>query len=246
MSDTPAQLTFDLAPRPALGAEDFLVSPANEAALGWIERWPDWSHHALVLEGPAQAGKTHLGQVWRLASGAAQVASADLSEASVAALKSARALLIENLENGIGDERVLFHLLNAAREQQCSLLLTTRVPVASMAIALPDLGSRLRAVPIATIAPPDEALLKAVLVKHFADRQLAVEPAVISALALRIERSMAMAEAVVAAIDRRALAMKRKVTRVLAMEALAELGQPSDDETQPSATTKPAGDPNGR
>jgi chromosomal replication initiation ATPase DnaA len=230
MSGTPAQLTFDLAPRPALGAEDFLVSQANEAALGWIERWPDWSHHALVLEGPAQAGKTHLGQVWRLASGAAQVASADLSEASVASLENARALLIENLEVGIGDETVLFHLLNSARERQLSLLLTTRVPVASMPIALPDLGSRLRAVPVVKIAPPDEALLKAVLVKHFADRQLAVEPAVISALALRMDRSMAMAEAVVAAIDRRALAMKRKVTRALAMEALAELGQPADDD----------------
>ena len=231
MSSAPAQLIFDLAPRPALGVEDFLVSSANEAALRTIERWPDWPHHALVLEGPAQAGKTHLGQVWRLASGAAQVAATELSDADVAKLTEARALLIENLEAGIGDERVLFHLLNSAREKQLSLLLTTRKSPAEMEIALPDLASRLRAVPVVAIAPPDEALLKAVLVKHFSDRQLAVEPPVIAYIAVRMERSMAMAEAVVAGIDHRALATKRKVTRAVASEILAELGQQHDDDT---------------
>jgi chromosomal replication initiation ATPase DnaA len=231
MSTQPAQLTFDLAPRPALGAEDFLVSPANEGALHIIERWPDWPHHAVVIEGPAQAGKTHLGQVWRLASGAETVAAPDLCAAQLAQLEAAGALLVENLERGIGDERILFHLLNAARENKRSLLMTSRVPVASISISLPDLGSRLRAVPVVAIAPPDTALLKAVLVKHFSDRQLIVEPAVIDTIALRMERSMAMAEAVVSAIDRKALAMKRKVTRPLVLEVLQALGQSGDDET---------------
>lgn len=230
MSGQPAQLTFDLAPRPALGAEDFLVSPANESALRIIERWPDWPHHAVILEGPAQAGKTHLGQVWRLASGAHSVSAPDLADTDVALLEASGALLIENLERGIGNERTLFHLLNAARENKRSLLLTTRVPVASLLIALPDLGSRLRAVPVVAIEPPDTALLKAVLVKHFSDRQLMVEPAVIDTIALRMERSMAMAEAVVAAIDQKALAMKRKVTRPLALDVLAALGQSGDDD----------------
>ena len=224
MSVLPAQMILDLAPRPALGAEDFLVSAANEAALGTIERWPDWPHHALVVEGPAQAGKTHLGQVWRLRSGGAQLAARDLAAADVVRLTEHRALLIENLEQGIGDETVLFHLFNAAREQKFSLLLTTRQPPAEMEIKLPDLASRLRAVPVVAIAPPDEALLKAVLVKHFSDRQLSVEPNVIDYLALRMERSMAMAGAIVAALDRRGLALKRRVTRALAAEVLEELG----------------------
>ena len=224
MSAAPQQLTFDLAPRPALGAEDFLVSPANEAALQLIDRWPEWPHHAVVLQGPAQAGKTHLGQVWRLASGAEQVAASQLTEADVGKLTSAKALLIENLEDGIGDERVLFHLFNTAREHKISLLLTTRKPPAEIEIKLADLASRLRAVPVVAIAPPDETLLKAVMIKHFSDRQLSVEPAVIDFLALRMERSMAMAGAIVDALDRRALATKRKVTRPLAAEVLAELG----------------------
>lgn len=231
----PAQMIFDLAPRLALGAEDFLVSASNEMALRTIERWPDWPHQALVVCGPAQTGKTHLGQVWRLATGAAQVSSPDLSDADVARLSEAKALLVENLEQGIGDERALFHLLNAAREHRYSLLLTTRRPPAEMDIALPDLSSRLRAAPMVSIAPPDETLLKAVLVKHFFDRQLAVDPPVIAYIALRMERSMAMAEAVVGAIDKRALASHRKVTRALAAEILAELGQTSDEHAKDDA-----------
>ena len=225
MSGVPAQLTFDLEPRQALGAEDFLVSAANESALRTIERWPDWPHQAVVLCGPGQCGKSHLGQVWRLASGADRILAADLTEACVTRLAASGALLIENLEDGIGDERALFHLFNAARERGHSLLLTSRRPPAEMTIALPDLGSRLRAVPLVSIAAPDEALLKAVLVKHFSDRQLSVDPTVIAYLALRMERSMAMAEALVAAIDKRALASHRKVTRPLAGEVLEELGQ---------------------
>ena len=224
MSGAPQQLTFDLTPRPALGVEDFLVSPSNEAALLIVERWPQWPHHAVVLEGAAKTGKTHLGQVWRLASGAEQVAALTLAEQDIAKLTQAKSLLIENLEDGIGDERVLFHLFNTAREQKCSLLLTTRKPPAEMDIALPDLASRLRAVPVVMIAAPDETLLKAVLIKHFSDRQLAVEPTVIDFLALRMERSMAMASAIVDALDRRALATRRRVTRPLAAEVLAELG----------------------
>ena len=230
MTGTPAQMTFELAPRLALGAEDFIVSASNEIALRTIERWPDWSHQAIVVCGPAQTGKTHLGQVWRLASAAAQVSARELSEADIAQLSSAKALLIENLEQGIGDERVLFHLLNAAREHKFSLLLTTRRPPSEMEIALPDLSSRLRAAPLVSIAPPDETLLKAVLVKHFFDRQLAVEPPIIAYIALRMERSMAMAEAVVGAIDKRALASHRKVTRALAAEILAELGQVTNEQ----------------
>ena len=233
MTGAPVQLTFDLAPRSALGAEDFLVSAANETALRTIERWPDWPHQAVVLCGPPQAGKTHLGQVWRLASGAEQVAACDLSDAHVRVLADAKALLIENLEAGIGDETALFHLFNAAREHGYSLLLTTQRPPAEMQIALPDLSSRLRAVPLVEIAPPDERLLKAVLVKHFSDRQLAVEPPVINYLAVRMERSMAMAEAVVAAMDKRALTSHRKVTRALAAEILAELGQPAHTAEHP-------------
>ena len=172
-----------------------------------------------MVVAPARAGKTHLANVWRLKSGAASLEAKRLGEADVA--WSRTALLVENLHAGISNERVLFHLLNLAREHKMSMLLTSRVPPGELQVELPDLRSRLRALPIVSIAPPDEALLKAVLVKHFCDRQLAVEPLLVNYLALHMEQSMEAASSIVAEIDRAALASHRKVTRALAAEVLA-------------------------
>ena len=91
-----------------------------------------------------------------------------------------------------------------------------------MAVALPDLASRLRAIPTVALSAPDDALLRAVLVKLFADRQLGVDMSLVSYLATRIERSFAAARAAVEALDREALRMKRPVTRALAAELLRE------------------------
>ena len=223
MSATPDQLILDLAHRPALEAEDFLVSRSNQTAADFIDRWPDWPHASIVVVGPARAGKTHLANVWRLKSGAARLEAGLLAESDVAWARGS--LLVEDLHIGIGDERVLFHLLNLAREHKMSMLLTSQAPPGELAVALPDLRSRLRALPVVTIEPPDEALLKAVLVKHFADRQLPVEPHVISYVALHMEQSMEAAAAVVAGIDGAALASRRKVTRALAAEVLARQQQ---------------------
>jgi chromosomal replication initiation ATPase DnaA len=224
MSATPAQLTFDLAHRPALGAGDFLISQSNRAAAEMIDRWPAWPQSSIAVVAPPQAGKTHLGNVWRLRSGAARLDAGAIREADLAAVAAARAVLIEDLHAGIGDEQALFHLLNLVKEHTLSLLLTSRTPPGEIAARLPDLRSRLRALPVVAIEPPDEALLKAVLVKHFADRQLAVEPPLVAFIALRMERSMEAAARIVAEIDRAAMASHRKVTRALAAEVLAQAG----------------------
>jgi chromosomal replication initiation ATPase DnaA len=225
VSAAPSQLVLDLAHRPALGAEDFLISGSNRAAADIVDRWPDWPSASVVVVAPAGAGKTHLASVWRLRSAAARLEAPAICEADVG--RATAALLVEDLHAGIGNERVLFHLLNLVREHKLSMLLTSRRPPGELAIALPDLRSRLRALPVATIAPPDEPLLKAVLVKHFADRQLAVEPHVVSYIALHVERSMEAAAAVVAEIDRRAMAAHRRVTRALAAEVLGRRPEPA-------------------
>lgn len=222
-SDEPRQLVLDLPHRPAFGAEDFLVSAANGAAVALVDRWPDWPLASSLVVGPPGSGKTHLAHVWRLKSGAALLAARDVGEPAVAALRATRALVIEDIDRGIADEPMLFHLLNLAREQGFSLLLTSARPPGELHISLPDLRSRLRALPMVAIEAPDEAILKAVLVKLFTDRQLVVEPHVIEHVALHMERSMAAAGGIVAEIDRRALALRRKVTRSLAAEALAAL-----------------------
>ena len=219
MTGLPGQLTLDLPHRPALEAEDFLISRSNQAACDIVDRWPHWPHRSVVVVAPPGAGKTHLANVWRLKSGAARFAAAALTEQDVAQANGA--LLIEDLHAGIGDQRVLFHLLNLVREHKLSMLLTSRQAPGELDVALPDLRSRLRALPVVAISPPDEALLKAVLVKQFADRQLAVEPHVINYIALHMEQSMEAAAAIVAEVDRQAMASHRKVTRALAAGILA-------------------------
>lgn len=234
MSAAPRQLVLDLAPRPALDMEDFLVSAANREALELVDRWPDWAHWAAIVVGPEGAGKTHLAHVWQMRSHASATTGAALGEATLTAFAATDTMLVEDIDRGIADERIFFHLLNLARERKGSVLVTSRVAPGDLAIALPDLRSRLKALPVATIAPPDDLLLKSVLVKLFADRQLEVEPHVVSYLALRIERSLAAANAVVAEIDRRALERHRNVTRALAAEVLQDTaasraGAPGED-----------------
>jgi chromosomal replication initiation ATPase DnaA len=224
MSTGPTQLTLELPHRPALGADDFLISHSNRAAADMIDLWPRWPQASMAVVAPPHAGKTHLANVWRLKSGAARLEACALREADISSATVSGAVLVEDLHAGIGDERALFHLLNLVREDKLSMLLTSRMPPGEIDVALPDLRSRLRALPIVVIAPPDEALLKAVLVKHFADRQLAVEPNLIAYIAVRMERSMEAAATIVAAIDRAAMASHRKVTRALAAEVLARTG----------------------
>ena len=224
MSTGSDQLVLELPHRAALGVHDFLISPSNRAAADMIDLWPYWPQASVAVVAPPHAGKTHLGNVWRLKSGAARLEAQAVRETDVPAVAAHGAVLVEDLHAGIADERALFHLLNLVREHKLSMLLTSRIPPGEIEASLPDLRSRLRALPLVTIAPPDDALLKAVLVKHFTDRQLAVEPGVIAYIALRMERSMEAAATIVAEIDRTAMAAHRKVTRALAAEVLAQTG----------------------
>jgi len=220
---SPRQLVLDLPVVEATGAGDFLISGSNRAAAGLIESWPDWAQPSALLVGPPASGKSHLAAVWAEKTGAPCIAASDLSEATVALFQAdeTRALRVEDIDRGISDQRVLFHLLNHARETGRSVLLTSAVAPGDLTVALPDLRSRLRALPMIMIAEPDDALLGAVMVKLFSDRQLTVEPAVISYLIRHMNRSMEEARAVVGAIDTLALARQRKVSRATAAEALA-------------------------
>lgn len=229
MTERPRQLALDLAHRPALGAEDFLVSRSNGAAVDLVDRWPDWPSPAALVVGPPRSGKSHLANVWRLRSGAGVVTAREAADATVARLAREKALALEDLDRGPLDERALFHLLNTAREHRAFLLVTSALPADVLEVALPDLRSRLRALPVARIEPPDDALIGAVLVKLFADRQLAVEPHVLAYISRHADRSMQALVDLVADIDREALASRRRVTRALVANVLGravENGEP--------------------
>ncbi len=212
-----AQLPLDLGFRTALGRADFLVAPCNAAAVAWLDRWPHWPGPALALWGPKGSGKTHLAQVWRACSGAAQIDPAALTSAAVPhLLGSARAAAIDDAE--AASEEALLHLYNLLAERQGHLLVVAREPPARLGITLADLRSRLLAAPAVAVAAPDEALLGALLVKLFADRQLAVGEEVIAYLLVRIERSFEAAQDAVAALDAASLAEGRAITVKLARQ----------------------------
>ena len=213
---------------PSLGGEDFLVSSSNQQAVTLINAWPDWPNPIAVLSGPQGSGKTHLVNVWRAISGALSFPASALGQAVAQVLERPVPVAIEDFDRARVDEHAAFHLLNLARERRFDLLVTGRRPPGEWAIGLPDLRSRLRSAALVTIEEPDEALLSAVLVKLFADRQLSVEPDVIGYVIRRMERSLAAAQSLVEALDRAALAQKRAVTKALAAQFFsAELpGEP--------------------
>ena len=218
MTEAPKQLTLELPLEPRFGREDFLVSPSNERAYALIERWPDWPDTILLLEGPKGSGKSHLAAIWAAQSHGWTVDAFEVGTDRVPHLVSNGALVIEDLHSAGGDEPALFHLLNLARERRAYVLITTAFAVGELPIRTPDLKSRLRLAPSVSLDPPDDALLRAVLVKLFVDRQLVVDTTVVDFLALRIERSLAAAAEAVAAIDREALSRGRRITRPMAAE----------------------------
>lgn len=220
MRDGPKQLTFDLSLDPRFGREDFLVSPSNERAYALIERWPDWPDPVLVLVGPKGSGKSHLAAIWAASAHAWTVDAFEVSGSRVPHLVSNGALVIEDADGADRDEAALFHLLNLARERGACVLVTAAAPPDRWSLRTPDLLSRLRLAPSVSLDPPDDALLRAVLVKLFVDRQLVVDTTVVDYVALRIERSLARAAEVVAALDREALSRGRRITRPMAAEVL--------------------------
>lgn len=219
------QLAFDLPVRPALGREDFFVAPANALAVATLDRTEAWPGGKMLLVGPPGAGKTHLALVWAARTGAMVL---DASEIGGAGLPDAAALVIENAPKVAGQpnlETALFHVHNHLTQRRGLLLLTADRVVRDWGIALPDLKSRMEATATATLMEPDTDLLGAVLVKLFADRQLAVSPGLIGWLLGRMDRSFATARAIVSALDAAALASRRPITRDLAAELLDSRGK---------------------
>jgi chromosomal replication initiation ATPase DnaA len=214
----PLQLALALDHAESFAREDFLVGPSNAAALDLIERWPDWPDRIMVLVGPQGSGKSHLAAIWAAAAGARSAGARSIEKADMPALFATGALVLEDLAAQRFDERALFHLINHAREERAFVLITARSAPSSWRIEVPDLASRLRVLPVIELTAPDDALLRAIIVKLFADRQVVVEESLIGYLTARIERTFAGAQTAVDTLDREALRQKRPVSRALAVD----------------------------
>jgi len=214
----PRQLAFALPHAESLTRDNFLEGPANAAGLSLIDAWPEWPGRTMLLAGPDGSGKSHLAAIWAEEAGARSTMAHALTAANVPAALATGTLVVEDLKAGGFDERALFHLLNLAREDQAYVLITARIAPSAFEVELRDLRSRLRAIPVVAITEPDDLLFRALIVKYCADRQLAVDEAVVGYLATRIERSYAAARKAVEQLDREGLRLGRPVTRALAAE----------------------------
>lgn len=218
------QMPLDLGHRAALGREDFLVAPSNHDAVAWLDLWPNWPSPAIVIYGPEACGKTHLAEVWRTRSKARMISAAEIAGRDAPSVADgANALVVEAVDR-ITDERALLHLFNYVAGQGGWLLLTAATAPPHWNIKLADLRSRLMALPAIAVGAPDDALIEAVMVKQFTDRQIRVQPDVIAYLLPRLERSLASVRAIVAALDAAALAERRPITVPLARQVLEQSG----------------------
>ncbi|MEQ8604518.1 MAG: DnaA/Hda family protein [Marivibrio sp.] len=221
----PEQLPLALPHRPARGREDFLVAPCNEAAVAWIDRWPDWPAPALTLYGPEGSGKTHLLHVWAEAAGAPVWSAADLRVEGLDERLGARRWVAVDAADAAAEPDALFHLFNMLRERSGAMLAGARVAPARWTMGTADLRSRLAAAPSVALGTPDDALLGAVLMKLFADRQLPVAPELIEYLSARMPRTFEAALSLVDRLDRMALAERKGLTLPLARRALESLDE---------------------
>ena len=218
----PRQLVLALPHAESLTRDNFMEGAANAQALALVDAWPDWPNRVMMLVGPEGSGKSHLAAIWAAEAGARSVSAQTLTPDNVPGELATGALVVDDLDPASFDERALFHLLNLAREDEAYVLMTGRTLPSAFPVALRDLRSRLRAVSVVTLAPPDDHLFRALIVKLFADRQTIVDESVVSYLATRIERSSAAARQAVEALDHEALRQGRAVTQALAAEVLKD------------------------
>lgn len=226
------QLVFDLPVRRAEGREDFFVSACNRRAVALIDNWPEWDAPVQCLVGPPRCGKSHLSEVLLSKSGGTLLDARQLADRPLpamlenwlsgveSAIQGDAVMIIDRLDSLAEGEETLFHMINHAHNSRCKLLLVSRTSPAHLAISLPDLSSRLRALPISDMGMPDDDLVQGLLIKHFNDRQVVIDARVIDYLLPRIERDFDTIETLVGDIDRLAMREKRNITVPLVAELL--------------------------
>ena len=221
----PQQLSFDLPAKPALGRDDFFVSPTNALAVAMIESSISWPNRKLVLTGPTGSGKTHLAHVWAALTSAPIVAACDLVDADVPRLATSPVVVedVPQIANTPSAQNTLFHLHNLVLAEGHALLLTGQGAPSLWGLTLPDLQSRVEAAHHVALPAPDDALLAAVLAKLFDDRQITPKPNVIPYLVHHMDRSFEAAAAIVDQLDQMSLSESRTMSRPLAVRLIADL-----------------------
>lgn len=195
------------------GAEGFVVSGCNQAAVEAVADWPNLIGGVMAICGPAGCGKSRLGQIWAERVGAVAIHGGEAAVIDPMELEGRPVLLDRAVD---ADDETLFHLINLAQAPGGAMLMLSRPAPSAWHAILPDLRSRLNAVISIPMEAPDDVVLAAMLEARFAERGIRPPKDVIPYLVRRIDRSADAAASVVARLD----ALHRPVTRTLAREAL--------------------------
>jgi len=220
MQSTRLQLALPFPHEATYDARDFLPAESNHEALAWLRQAADWPEQRLALWGQAGCGKTHLLRVWAASIGAPCLAGQAVRDLD--GVPDNGTLVLDDADT-VAPDTALLHLLNVARDRGLWVLLSGRTPPARWPVRLPDLASRLRAVTPVEIRPPDDALLRALLMRLLADRQLAVPQSVQDWLLLNLPRSPAALRTAVGRLDRASMAFGKAITRSLAASLLHDV-----------------------
>ncbi len=224
------QLAFRFPHRDRYDPQAFLQGPCNAEALAWLDNGAAWPNLRLAIHGDHGAGKTHL--LHRFAARQAATLLPAGTIRGLPRLPEQGAIAIDDADTA-PDPEALLHLLNAAAESRRPVLLSGCAPPARWRPALPDLDSRLRAITAVGLGPPDDEMLKALLTRLIAERQLRVEETVQAYLLARLPRSCAALREAAARLDRASLAAGKRVTRALAAETLQRLQEETEAELLP-------------
>lgn len=202
---------------PSMAVHDFIVSQSNQEAHLWVMSPEKWPANLLLIYGETGSGKSHLAHIWAQQNQAQNLNFETLSSPDFIPQMQAQNYVLDGIDlmlvgGGSVYQKNVFHVLNAVREHGGRILMTARKSQNEWHIQLPDLRSRLMAIPALEILPPDDVLLEMLLYKLFSDRQIKIDSDVISYIVPRIERSAAHIVRLVELIDHESLKHKKTIT----------------------------------
>lgn len=214
----PTQLTLPFAVTLSYAPENFVHAPENEEASKWLNLWPRWPVCGLIVQGPRGCGKTHLAHGWAARSGAVFLDANQVSSLSTSAV-------IEDLET-LQDDEGLFHALNRAKEEGHFLLLTARDTWSEKQVQLPDLASRLKALPHIFMHAPGDQLLQWMLEKILADLGVVLTSSQKTFVLQLLERSGSAVQHFAQSLHSLLLQHPQRVTQRLLREIIEQGGSP--------------------